>query len=128
MQLQRNRHSSFLCRDTHAGYLSLLRHSVEHVGHLTEMAKQARDDKKYAEAWMWHCLIMMFGFGVRAGQQGLQEGHDHFREAIRRHDIAFKLSINEEHQAREVAQYLFDAMGAKTRRKIARHNHQRMIQ
>ncbi|MBM5572609.1 MULTISPECIES: hypothetical protein [Deefgea] len=127
MQLQHKQQPVFV-RDQHSFYLSLLRHSVEHVGHLKEMAKQAQAAQQYTEAWMWHCLIMMFGFDVRAGQQALQAGHEHLREAIRRHDIAYKLSLNEEQQARELAQYLFDAMGAKTRRKIARHNHQRMIQ
>ena len=127
MQLQ-SKHSPTLFRDPYTAHLLLLLHSVEHIGHIKEMAKQAREDKKFAEAWMWHCLMMMFGFGVRGERQGLQAGHDHLREAIRRHDLAFKLSMNEEQQAREVAQYLFDAMGAKARRKIARHNHQSMIQ
>jgi hypothetical protein len=127
MQLQNTSNPVFL-RHKHTAHLLLLRHSIEHIGHVRELAKQAREEKKYAEAWMWHCLIMMFGFDVREGRQRTQEGHEHLREAIRRHDIAFKLSINEEQQARELAQSLFDEMGAKTRRKIARPNHQRMIQ
>ena len=125
MQLQGH---STLYKDQHAGHLLVQVHSVEHIGHIKEMAMQAREDKKYAQAWIWHCLIMMFGFGVRAERPDLQVGNEHLREAIRRYDLAFKLSMNEEQQAREVAQYLFDAMGAKTRRKIARHNYHRMIQ
>lgn len=127
MQLQNQSYPSRF-KDTRAAHLLLLCHLVEHVGHLKELANQAYQDKKFAESWMWHCLIMMFGYGVRAGQPGMQDGHDHLKEAIRRHDIAFKLSINEERQARELAQALFDAMGAKARRKIARHNRPGMIQ
>ena len=121
-------HKPSFLRETRTTYLLLLLHSVEHIGHIKELAHQAREEKKYAEAWMWHCLMMMFGYGVRTSVQRTHEGHDHLREAIRRHDLAFKLSLNEEHQARELAQFLFDEMGAKKRRKIARHNHQLMIQ
>jgi hypothetical protein len=127
MQLQ-NKSYPILLRDTRAAHLLLLRHSVEHIGHIKELAHQARKENKYAESWMWLCLIMMFGYGVRVIPKGMQEGNDHLREAIRRYDIAFKLSINEEQEAREIAQCLFDEMGAKTRRKIARHNRQWMIQ
>lgn len=127
MHLQHRQNPNFL-RETRATYLLLLRHSVEHIGHIKELAYQAREEKNYAEAWMWHCLMMMFGYGVRAGAQRTHGGHEHLREAIRRHDLAFKLSLNEEHLARELAQFLFDEMGTKKRRKLARHNHQLMIQ
>lgn len=114
--------------ETHLAYLSQLEHTVEHIGHLRMLAQQALDAHQYVDAWMWHCLIMMFGFEVRTDRQAAQEGHSHLREAIRRYEIAFKLSANQELQARESAQCLFDAMAPKLRRKIARHNYQRMIQ
>ena len=126
MQLQ-NKSNPNLLGETRAAQLLLLRHAVEHIGHIKELANQAREEKRYAEAWMWHCLIMMFGYGVRAGDPRLQDGHEHLRAAILRHDLAFKLSLNEEYRARELAQTLFDDMGGKTRRKIARHHYQTMI-